>query len=153
MKFIITIFFFFLTSILFAGKVEVTSTSMKADNIKKEVVFVGNVKITQEKDWLHANKITVTFNDNNKTKKYEAMGSVKFQFKNDKSFYKGHANKVMYYPLKSLYVLSGKALVEDKINKRTVKGETIMLNMLTGFASVKGTRKKPVKFIFDMGKK
>ena len=78
---------------------------------------------------------------------------VNFQFKSDKYFYKGHANRVTYYPLKSLYILNGKALVEDKANDRTVKGEKIMLNMLTGNASVSGTKRKPVKFIFDMGKK
>jgi len=146
------IFFFVVGSslVLFAEKVEITSDSMNAQDMKKEVHFIGNVKIKQSENWLHANKVIVYFNENNETKKYEAIGKVTFEFKKQKSFYKGAANKVIYFPNKSEYILIGKAVIDDKINKRHVNGDKIIFDMATGNAKVKGNRKKPVKFIFDM---
>jgi lipopolysaccharide export system protein LptA len=44
--------------------------------------------------------------------------------------------------------LSGKAKVDDVKNKRQVKGDEITLDMVTGDSQVKGSKKKPVKFIF-----
>jgi len=60
---------------------------------------------------------------------------------------------VTYYPAKSQYLLEGKAVIDDKINKRHVNGDTIVFDMITGNAKVKGSAKKPVKFIFDMEEK
>jgi len=47
----------------------------------------------------------------------------------------------------------GKAIIDDLINKRHVNGDEITLDMTTGNANVKGSKKKPVKFIFDMQEK
>lgn len=137
---------------LVAEKVEITSDSMSAMNLQKEVHFTGNVKIKQSKNWLHGDKVIVYFDENNETNKYEATGAVKFEFKKEKSFYSGSANKVIFFPKKSEYLLTGKAMLEDHINKRNVKGNEIVLNLVTGNAKVKGNKKKPVKFIFDMEK-
>jgi len=138
---------------LFAEKVEVTSDSMKAEDLKKEVHFLGDVTVKQLKSWLHGDKVIVYFDENNKTKMYEAIGSVTFEFIQEESFYKGSADKVTYYPTKSQYILTGKAIIDDLINKRHVNGDEITLNMITGNANVKGNKKKPVKFIFDMENK
>ena len=138
---------------LFAEKVEITSDSMKAQDLQKEVHFIGNVKVKQLENWLHGDKVIVYFDENNETKMYEAMGSVTFEFKKEKSFYKGSADKVTYYPTKSQYILIGKAVIDDLINKRHVNGDEITLDMITGNANVKGSKKKPVKFIFDMENK
>ncbi len=151
MKFLKIILFIFLSITLFAEKVEITSDSMKAEDLKKEVHFIGNVKIKQLKSWLHGDKVIVYFDENNETKMYEAIGTVTFEFKNEESFYKGSADKVTYYPVKSQYILTGKAIIDDLINKRHVNGDVITLDMLTGNANVKSNKKKPVKFIFDMG--
>ena len=153
MKFLKIIFFLLLAQQLLAEKVEITSTFMEAENAKKEVHFIGNAKVKKADDWLHADKIIVYFDENNKTKRYDALGNVSFEFKDEKKHYIGSANKVMYHPQESLYVLNGKAIVSDLLNKRNVKGDKITLNMLTGKTDVKGSKKKPVKFIFDMGKK
>ena len=142
-----------MTKISLAEKVEITSDSMNAENIKKEVHFIGHVKIKQSENWLHGDKVIVYFNENNETKKYEALGSVTFEFRKEKSFYKGSAEKVTYFPLKSQYLLEGKAVIDDKINKRHVNGDNIIFDMLTGNAKVKGSSKKPVKFTFDMEEK
>lgn len=143
----------FLTGTLFAQKVDVTADSMKAENMKKEVRFTGNAKVKQGKSWIHGNEIIVYFDENNQTKRYDVIGAVTFEFIQDKSAYKGHSNKATYYPLKDKYILTGKAVIDDMINKRHVNGDTIILDMKTGNANVKGSRKKPVKFIFDMKEK
>ena len=123
---------------------------MKAEDLKKEVHFMGNAKVVQGKSWIHGDKIIVYFDENNQTKKYEAIGTVTFEFIEEESSYKGSADKVTYYPLKEQYILTGKAIIDDLINKRHVNGDEITLDMTTGNANVKGSRKKPVKFIFDM---
>jgi len=153
LKFLKIILFISISITLFAEKVEITSDSMKAQDLQKEVHFIGNVKVKQLEDWLHGDKVIVYFDENNETKMYEAMGSVTFEFKKEKSFYKGSADKVTYYPTKSQYILIGKAVIDDLINKRHVNGDEITLDMITGSANVKGNRKKPVKFIFDMENK
>jgi len=126
---------------------------MNAVNLKKEVHFIGNVKIRQLKNWLHGDKVIVYFDENNETKKYEAIGHVVFEFKKEESFYKGKAEKVTYFPNKSKYFLEGNAVIDDLINKRHVNGDEIILDMITGNAKVKGDRRKPIKFIFDMESK
>jgi len=147
------IIFFLMTlsySAIFAEKVEITSDSMSAKDIKKEVHLIGNVLIKNTKGWLKGDKVIVYFNENNETNKYQALGTVSFEFKQESGFYKGSADKVTYFPEKSEYVLTGKATVDDLLNKRHIDGESIILDMKTGHADVKGNRKKPVKFIFDM---
>lgn len=145
--------FLLLTQWALAEKVEITSDSMNAIDLKKEVHFIGNAKVKQLKDWIHADTIIVHLNNENQAKMYEAKGDVTFEFQNDKGHYIGSAKVVKYYPLKSLYVLIGDAKVEDKLNKRTAKGDEITVDMLTGNSKVSGTEKKPVKFTFDMEKK
>lgn len=144
------VLFLMLTQTLFAEKVEITSDSMKAEDLKKEIHFIGNAKIKKMDDWLHADRVIVYFDENNETKMYEAIGLVTFEFKNEKSNYKGSADKVTYYPMKSNYILTGKAIIDDLVNKRHVDGDVITLDMLTGNAEVQGSKKKPVKFTFDI---
>ena len=139
-----------LTQALFAEKVKITSTSMEAEELKKEVHFIGDAKIIKGGDWLHADRVIVYFGDNNETSRYEAIGSVSFEFKKDEKHFKGSADKVIYDMVKSLYVLKGKAVIDDMVKKRHVDGDEIMLDMSTGSVDVQGSNKKPVKFIFDM---
>ena len=139
-----------LTQAIFAEKVEITSTSMRAENTKKEVHFIGDAKVKKLDDWLHADRVVVYFDENNETKMYKAIGSVTFEFKEETRHYTGSAEKVTYYPLKSLYILKGKAVIDDLINKSHVDGDEIRLDMLTGNANVKSNKQKPVKFIIEM---
>jgi len=153
LNFLKIILFISLTGILLAERVEITSDSMKAQDVQKEVHFMGNVTVKQSQSWLHGDKVIVYFDENNETNKYEAIGTVTFEFKKEKSHYTGSADKVTYYPVKSQYILTGKAVIDDLINKRHVNGDEITLDMITGNANVKGNKKKPVKFIFDMEEK
>lgn len=136
-----------------AEEVEITSDSMKAMNLKKEIHFIGHAKIVQAHNMLQGDEIIVYFNENNETERYEAVGNVRFELSQKNASYKGHANKAIYLPLVSKYLLQGKAVIDDLVNKRHLAGEEIVLDMRSGNAEIKGNRKKPVKFIFDMEKK
>jgi len=151
----ITLFFpFLLSTFLLAEKVEIISDLAKAQELKKEVHFIGNVRLKQVESWLKGDKVIVYFDENNETKMYEAIGNmVTFEVKEKKGHYTGSALNVKYYPVPSKYVLTGKAVIDDLLNKRHVNGDVITLDMATGNAMVKGSSKKPVKFIFDMEKK
>jgi len=153
LNFLKIILLLMLTQTLFAEKVEITSTSMEAEELKKEVHFIGNAKIIKGADWLHAERVIVYFGENNETSMYEAIGAVKFEFKKDENHFKGSADKVMYNIVKSLYVLKGNAVIDDLVKQSHVNGDEITLNMSTGSVDVKGSTKKPVKFIFDMENK
>ena len=138
---------------LCAEKVEVSSDTMKAQEQKREVHFTGHVYIRQAESWLRGDKVIVHFTKDNKTDRYDAIGNVTFELKDERGHYKGKAKSVVYYPPKSKYILKGKAEIVDMINNRQLQGSEIVLDMKTGNASVKGGKKKPVKFIFDMEKK
>ncbi len=137
---------------LWAEKVQITSDNMKAMELKKEIHFMGNAKVIQLDNWIHGDEIIVYFDENNQTKKYEAIGNVTFEIKQKDARYKGSAEKVIYHPQKSEYLLKGKAVIDDLTNKRHVNGDEIVLDMKTGNAEVTGKGNKPVKFIFDMEK-
>jgi len=143
------ILFILITQVVFAKKVEITSDSMNAIDLKKEVHFVGNAKVKQLKDWIHADEIIVYLDKKNQAKMYVATGTVTFEFQNETKYYSGSSNKIEYYPLKSFYVLTGKAKVKDILNERTAKGDKITIDMITGNIHVFGSKKKPVKFTFD----
>lgn len=147
------ILFFVLTILLVADKVEISSDSMKAEEMKKEVHFIGNVKITQLKSWIEGDRVIVYFDDNNQTSRYEAIGKVTFEFKKDNRFYKGQANRVIYEPLQSKYILTGNAKIDDMVNKRHINGEHITLDLNSGLADVVGKKEEPVKFIFETSEK
>ncbi|MFT7879977.1 MAG: lipopolysaccharide transport periplasmic protein LptA [Sulfurimonas sp.] len=143
-----TLFFIF-SLLLIADKVEITSDAMQAEELKKEVHFIGNVKIKQLQSWIHGDRVIVYFDENNQTKKYEAIGRVTFEFKKENRFYKGSANKVIYAPLESKYILRGDAKIDDMVNQRHIDGEHIKLDLTSGIANVVGNKKEPVKFIFE----
>ena len=134
---------------VYAQTVDITSDEMKANQDKKQISFLGNAKVVQEKNYIYADKIIVYFSDDNKTKQYDAIDNVHFEFVNETSHYKGNANKLTYMPQKEQYILTGNAKIDDLLNKRVIKGDKITLDTKSGNASVKGSRNKPVKFIFE----
>jgi len=133
-----------------AEQVNISSDEMKANEENKTISFIGNATVKQNQNIIRADKIIVYFNDNNKTKEYKAINNVKFEFRNNNLHYKGISQRAIYKPLKSIYILKGNAKIDDLIHKRIIKGNEIILNILTGNAKVKGSAKKPVKFIFEM---
>jgi len=151
------IFYVFLLSVmtmaLYAQSVDISSTQMEANQSSKTVSFIGKAKVIQGDSWIFADKIIVYFNENNQTKRYNAIGNVKFELIKNNSHYKGHAKELIYKPLDKRYTIKGNAMIDDINNKRVIKGDSITLDMTTGNAKVKGSSKKPVKVIFEMENK
>jgi len=146
-------FYFILVGVSYAQSVDISSTQMEANQSSKTISFLGNAKVVQDDSWIFADKIIVYFDENNQTKSYNAIGNVKFELIKDNSHYKGYAKELIYKPLKQQYTIKGNANINDVVNKRVIKGDSITLDMTTGNAKVKGSSKKPVKFIFEMENK
>jgi len=146
-------FLILLPFLLYGEKVEVTSEYFYAKDSEKQAHFIENVLVKQGKSWIHSDKLIVYFDDNNETIQYDAIGKATFEVFENASHYKGKADKVTYYPKLSEYLFAGAAVIHNIDKDRHVKGNTIVINTVTGDADVKGDSKKPIKFIFNTERK
>jgi len=64
--------------------------------------------------------------------------------------YRGRAERIVYSPNSSKYLFYGAVVLEDLTNQRKIEAETLSLDLKTGFADIKGSRKRPVHFIFEI---
>ena len=133
-----------------ADFVDIKADHFYANDINNEAYFEGNAKIKQEQNEFNASKITVYFNDQKKALKYIAEGSVKFDLTENKIHYIGEASSVTYAPTSSKYLFNGNVLLKDVTNNRTIKAESVSLDLKTGLADIKGKDKKPVHFRFEI---
>ena len=140
-----------LTVLIYAQKVQITSESFYAKDAEKQVHFINDVLVKQGKSWIHSDKVIVYFDDNNQTIQYDAIGNATYEVYKEKIHYKGHSDKVTYYPETSVYMFTGDAVIDDISNNRQINGNIVVVNAITGDADVKSTSKTPVKFIFDIG--
>jgi len=151
MKRKIALFFIFLTNLLIAENVEITSKNFEADEKRLISIFTGNVHIKKGKDKIDASKVIVYFDENKKPKKYEAIGDVKFFIVLDiNRTYEGKAQKIVYLPNRLEYIFEKDVYIVQKPQMRKIYGEKIVINRKTGQAKVEGSDEKPVKFIFKI---
>jgi len=150
MKQLYIFFILLFTSNLMADFVDIKADHFYANDINNEAYFEGNAKIKQEQNEFNASKITVYFNDQKKALKYIAEGSVKFDLTENKIHYIGEASSVTYAPTSSKYLFNGNVLLKDVTNNRTIKAESVSLDLKTGLADIKGKDKKPVHFRFEI---
>ena len=150
MKKIFIFYFIFFTTTLFSDVVDIKANHFYANNINKVAFFEGNAEIKQGNNRFTSDKITVYFNKKRKAKRYEAKGRVRFDLTENGVHYTGKANKVIYSPNSSTYLFSGRVVLVDHTNNRTIKAETIQLDLKTGLADIKGAKKQPVHFRFEI---
>jgi len=146
--FIFYIFFFSLT--LWADMVDIKADHFYANNINQVAFFEGHAEIKQGNNEFKASKVTVYFNKKKKATKYEAKGKVVFDLTENGIHYTGRTGKVVYSPNSSKYFFYGDVLLNDETNNRTIKAESITLDLKTGLADIKGKHKKPVHFRFEI---
>ena len=143
-------YIFFFTLVLRADIVDIKADHFYANNINKVAFFEGNAEIKQGVNEFKASKITVYFNKRKKAVKYEAKGRVSFDLTENGIHYTGHTNRVVYSPNGSKYFFYGNVVLNDNTNNRTIKAEKIELDLKTGLADIKGKKKKPVYFRFEI---
>ncbi len=146
------IFWYILLSILIlrADVVDIKADHFYANNINKVAYFEGNAEIKQGNNEFKAFKITVYFNKKRKAKKYEAKGKVRFNLTENGIHYRGKTDRVVYSPNSSKYIFYGNVVLIDETNNRTIKAETINLDLKTGLADIRGKKKRPVHFRFEI---
>lgn len=146
------IFWYILLSILIlrADIVDIKADHFYANNINKVAYFEGNAEIKQGQNEFKAFKITVYFNKKKKAKKYEAKGKVTFNLTENGIHYRGKTDRVVYTPNSSKYLFYGNVILIDETNNRTIKAQTIDLDLKTGLADIKGKNNKPVHFRFEI---
>jgi len=148
---IVKLIFFLFPILLYAENVEITSKNFEADEKKLISIFTGDVHIKKGKDKIRASKVIVYFDKDRKPIKYEALNNVKFKIVLDlNKTYEGRAQKIVYIPSRLEYIFEKDVYIIQKPDMRKVYGEKIILNRKTGQAVVRGTKDKPVKFIFNI---
>jgi len=146
--FIISIFLY-MTSLV-ADIVDIKADHFYANDLNHEAYFEGNAKIKQGKNEFNASKIIVFFNDKRKAEKYIAKGNVKFDLTENNIHYVGQTDSVTYSPKNSKYIFKGDVILKDLTNNRLIKAEFVSLDLKTGLADIKGKKKKPVHFRFEI---
>jgi len=145
------IFYLFLSTLLLqAAVVDIKADHFYANDINKVAFFEGNAEIKQGDNFFKALKVTVYFNKRKKAVKYQAEGGVSFDLIENGIHYSGRTHKVVYSPNSSKYFFYGDVLLRDETNNRTIKAEKIDLDLKTGLADIKGKKKKPVHFRFEI---
>lgn len=147
-KFIFFIIFYSIN--IFADIVDIKADHFYASDISHEAFFEGNARIKQGSNEFNASKIVVFFNSKRKATKYKASGLVKFDLTENGIHYTGQAESVVYAPTSSKYLFSGNVVLKDLTNNRIIKAQTVSLDLKTGLADIKGGKKKPIHFRFEI---
>ncbi len=145
--------FFILLSLfvsLYGEQVEIVSDSFEANENSKVSYFRGNVHIIKGRDKIDADLIKITFDSNNKPIKYEATGNINFEIYTNNQHFKGSSNKIIYNPKDKTYKAQGNVKINELLKGQLLRGESISINRKTGQTSIRGNRKRPVKFIFTV---
>ena len=137
-------------TLLQAEKVEISADSFEADEKKMRSILKGNVILKKGADEVHTNALTILFDKNNKPKMYLASGDITFTIHTEGKSFDGHAQKLHYNPLTLKYKISGSAYIHEKTNNSKLYGETIMIDRISGKSTIIGSKKRPVKFIFEV---
>jgi len=144
------LYIFLPLSLLMADIVDIKADHFYANDITLEAYFEGNAKIKQGSNEFNASKITVYFNDQKKAERYMAEGKVKFDLTEKEIHYVGQTESLTYSPRSSKYLFEGEVVLKDLTNNRVIKAESVSLDLKTGLADIKGKKKKPVHFRFEI---
>jgi len=147
------LFFIFTSLAIYSSNLEITSNDFYYKDGEQKAKFSGNVIAKEGDSLIKANTLTVFLDKNSEAKKYEAAGNVFFEIKNEKKDIKGTCNKLIYLPTEDKYILTGKVILNDILNKRKVFGDKVILDNKNGASYAKSDSKKPVKFIFKVKSK
>lgn len=145
---------FLLSLTLFAEQLQIIADSFERNQQKKFSSFTGHVTIKKGVDELKASQVFVYVSDDNSPIKYEASGDVSFVVTTENNAtYMGTSQRLIFLPLKKEYQFYKKVFIKEKQTSRTLSGEKIVLNMITGNAKIAGKAKVPVRVTFEIDDK
>ena len=138
---------------MYGGNIEITSQKFEAN--QKELIskFFGKVVVKKGKDLIKADKVFIYFNKNKKPIKIIAQKNVYFTFINKAKTYRGRAQKVIYYPMKKEYFLSGNVQITELPDNKKIFAQSVVIDLASNNLSIEGNKKKPVKMIFSIEEK
>jgi len=143
---------YILTLAIYATSQNLEITADKFTHIESEnkAIFEGHAIAKDGKSSVRADRFIIYLDKNNKAKKYNALGHVKFEIIKPNQHVKGRCDSLIYKVAREIYILKGHAYLEDILNKRTMSGDELYLDNLKKEAKAKSDHKKPVKFIFQL---
>ncbi|BDY13917.1 lipopolysaccharide transport periplasmic protein LptA [Hydrogenimonas cancrithermarum] len=132
-------------------QVEITADRFEASETERLTKFIGHVHMKKGPDELNASKVFVYFDKARKPMRYEAVGNTSFVIHMDNNqTYVGRADRLLYRPGKEIYELFGNVVLKEPRLDRTLMGEKVVVEKISGKAHVEGKEDKPVKFIFKV---
>ncbi len=135
---------------LFAEKITVTADRFEAFEKRHLSILTGHVHVTKGKDDIKADKLIIDFDTHNKPKRYTLTGHVTFDITTKSQHFRGNARKVIYDPAQKQYIATGNVVLHEVKSDKTLQGEKIVINRISGKTSISGKRNKPVKFTFTV---
>jgi len=139
-----------ITLILNGESLEISADNFTHIEQKHKAVFEGHAYAKEGNSTISADRLIVYFDDKNRAKEYQAIGSVHFEIIKPKQDVEGSCQKLIYNVVSDTYKMVGNAKLIDKINHREMEGEEVYLDNKHKEASAKSDKKGPVKFIFKM---
>ncbi|MEA1917127.1 MAG: lipopolysaccharide transport periplasmic protein LptA [Campylobacterota bacterium] len=139
------------STLLIGGDLKILSDEYSGNNKKGISTFIGNVRVTLNRDRLSADKIVVLSDKENKPTSLTATGNVSFFVQTDDgSQYEGSASKAVFYPNKKQYNFFKDVKLLQLDNKKEIVGDEISVDLINSTASAKSKTDKPVMMIFDV---
>jgi len=139
------------SSLLLANDLHIKANSFNADQNTGISIFKGDVNIIRNSDELNASKVTVYTDKQNQPIKFVAVGDVSFYIQTqEKSQYKGVAQKVIYLPKEKEYHFFKDVHLKQLDEKKEILGDEVVLKTIDGKAYAKGLKSEPVIMIFKM---
>lgn len=135
---------------------EVSADKIYSNQEKGYTQISGNVVVLKGLDVLRASEVIIKTDKNRNPTFYDAKGNVTFKVTlEDKRVMRGRAQNITYDAIKDEYRLKGKAFVQEEGKANALKGEEIVLNTKSGYASIVGSQskngeKKPAKITFSL---
>jgi len=141
-------------SLLSASQLHIKADSFSADQNKGLSIFKGDVNIVKNNDELNASKVMVYTDKQNKPTKFVALGNVSFVVETQqKTTYRGKAQKVIYLPKQKEYHFFKDVHLRQTNETKEIIGNEVVLNTIEGKAYAKGAKAEPVIMIFDIDEK
>ncbi len=149
-RLLLVVSFFTPLLLLAEERVEVSADSFEADELKRVSHFRGSVYIKKGSDEIKSQTLIISFGEDNRPTKYEAVGSVSFKISTKEQRFEGRSKKIIYEPIKKRYIASGDVYIVETTKDRILTGESIVIDRESGRSKISGAKDKPVKFIFTV---